>query len=218
MPTVTTGAVESGATTTSSPFASLVLSIAMWNRFTHFPLSLLLLASDPQNSFPVQPASRWKEFCGSEAKSKSDRGKCVNRFHIAMESTKLANGLDVVVAPDSTAPVVTVGIYYKIGFRLEPKGRSGFAHLFEHMMFPGSANAPQMQHIKLINSSGGVLNGSTSYDVTNYYEAVPSNALERVLWLEADRMRALKVDDENLKNQRDVVKEEVRVNVMNEPY
>jgi len=85
-------------------------------------------------------------------------------------------------------------------------------------MFQGSANAPKMQHIKLVNSSGGMLNGSTSYDVTNYYEAVPSNALERVLWLEADRMRALKVDDENLKNQRDVVKEEVRVNVMNQPY
>src|SRR5439155_994806 len=83
-------------------------------------------------------------------------------------------------------------------------------HLFEHMMFQGSANAPKMQHIKLVNSSGGMLNGSTSYDVTNYYEAVPSNALERVLWLEADRRRALKVDDENLKNQRDVVKEEVR--------
>jgi zinc protease len=142
----------------------------------------------------------------------------VNRLHIAIEHRKLANGLYVVVAPDSTAPVVTVGVYYKIGFRLEPQGRSGFAHLFEHMMFQGSANAPKMQHIKLINSSGGVLNGSTSYDVTNYYEAVPSNALERVLWLEADRMRALKVDDENLKNQRDVVKEEVRVNVMNEPY
>jgi zinc protease len=137
---------------------------------------------------------------------------------IAIEHTTLPNGLKVVIAPDSTAPVVTVGVYYKIGFRLEPQGRSGFAHLFEHMMFQGSANAPKMQHIKLINSSGGVLNGSTHYDVTNYYEAVPSNALERVLWLEADRMRALKVDDENLCNQRDVVKEEVRVNVMNQPY
>jgi zinc protease len=137
---------------------------------------------------------------------------------IAIESTTLPNGLKVVLAPDSIAPVVTVGVYYKIGFRLEPQGRSGFAHLFEHMMFQGSANAPKMQHIKLINSSGGVLNGSTHYDVTNYYEAVPSNALERVLWLEADRMRALKVDDENLRNQRDVVKEEVRVNVMNQPY
>jgi zinc protease len=142
----------------------------------------------------------------------------VTRLNIPIYSAKLQNGLRVVIAPDGTAPVVTVGVYYKIGFRLEPQGRSGFAHLFEHMMFQGSENAPKMQHIKLINSSGGVLNGSTMYDVTNYYEAVPSNALERVLWLEADRMRALKVDDENLRNQRDVVKEEVRVNVMNQPY
>ena len=142
----------------------------------------------------------------------------MKQLHIAVESTTLPNGLKVVVAPDGAAPVVTIGVYYKIGFRLEPRGRSGFAHLFEHMMFQGSANAPKMQHIKLINSSGGVLNGSTHYDVTNYYEAVPSNALERVLWLEADRMRALKVDDENLRNQRDVVKEEVRVNVLNQPY
>ena len=139
-------------------------------------------------------------------------------FEIEIKHQTLANGLHVVVAPDRLAPVVTVGVYYKIGFRLEPQGRSGFAHLFEHMMFQGSENAAKMQHIKLINSSGGVLNGSTMYDVTNYYEAVPSNALERVLWLEADRMRALKVDDENLRNQRDVVKEEVRVNVMNQPY
>ena len=137
---------------------------------------------------------------------------------MAIEQKMLGNGLRVVIAPDSAAPVVTVGVYYKIGFRLEPQGRSGFAHLFEHMMFQGSANAPKMEHIKLINSSGGVLNGSTMYDVTNYYEAVPSNALGRVLWLEADRMRTLKVDDENLNNQRDVVKEEVRVNVLNQPY
>ncbi len=142
----------------------------------------------------------------------------MNPFQISLEHRTLPNGLQVVVAPDSTAPVVTVGVYYKIGFRLEPRGRSGFAHLFEHMMFQGSENAPKMHHIKLVNSSGGVLNGSTMYDVTNYFEAVPSNALERVLWLEADRMRALKVDDENLRNQRDVVKEEVRVNVMNQPY
>jgi len=142
----------------------------------------------------------------------------VTRLQIPIQSAKLKNGLRVVIVQDTTAPVVTVGVYYKIGFRLEPQGRSGFAHLFEHMMFQGSENAPKMQHIKLINSSGGVLNGSTMYDVTNYYEAVPSNALERVLWLEADRMRALKVDEENLSNQRDVVKEEVRVNVLNQPY
>ncbi len=126
--------------------------------------------------------------------------------------------LRVVASPDRSAPVVTVGVYYQIGFRLEPQGRSGFAHLFEHMMFQGSENAGKMEHIRLINSSGGLLNGTTHYDMTNYFEAVPSNALERVLWLEADRMRALKVDDENLRNQRDVVKEEVRVNVMNQPY
>ncbi len=140
------------------------------------------------------------------------------KFHIPIESTTLRNGLRVVVSPDRTAPIVTLGVYYNIGFRLEPRGRSGFAHLFEHMMFQGSENAGKMMHIKLINSSGGVLNGSTHYDVTNYFEAVPSSALERVLWLEADRMRALKVDDENLRNQRDVVKEEVRVNVLNQPY
>jgi predicted Zn-dependent peptidase len=142
----------------------------------------------------------------------------LTRLHIPIESATLENGLRVVVSPDRAAPVVTVGVYYNIGFRLEPKGRSGFAHLFEHMMFQGSENAGKMVHIKLINSSGGVLNGSTHYDVTNYYQSAPSNALERLLWLEADRMRALKVDDENLRNQRDVVKEEVRVNVLNQPY
>ncbi len=139
-------------------------------------------------------------------------------LQIPVEHTTLANGLRVVISPDRSAPVVTVGVYYNIGFRLEPQGRSGFAHLFEHMMFQGSENAGKMDHIRLVNSSGGVLNGSTRYDVTNYFQAVPSNALERMLWLEADRMRALKVDEENLRNQRDVVKEEVKVNVFNQPY
>jgi zinc protease len=142
----------------------------------------------------------------------------LKRLHIPVEHTTLANGLRVIASPDRSAPFVTVGVYYQIGFRLEPYGRSGFAHLFEHMMFQGSENAGKMEHIRLINSSGGMLNGTTNYDITNYFESVPSNALERVLWLEADRMRALKVDDENLRNQRDVVKEEVRVNVMNQPY
>jgi zinc protease len=142
----------------------------------------------------------------------------LTQLNLPIETMTLPNGLRVVVSPDRAAPVATVGVYYNIGFRIEPRGRSGFAHLFEHMMFQGSANAGKMVHIKLINSSGGVLNGSTHYDVTTYYESVPSNALDRVLWLEADRMRALKVDDENLRNQRDVVKEEVRVNVLNQPY
>jgi len=135
-----------------------------------------------------------------------------------VETQTLANGLRVVISPDRTAPVVTVGVYYNIGFRLEPRGRSGFAHLFEHMMFQGSENAGKMVHIRLVNSSGGVLNGSTMFDITNYFESVPSNALERVLWLEADRMRSLRVDDENLRNQRDVVKEEVRMRIFSQPY
>ena len=142
----------------------------------------------------------------------------MKRPEIAIESTILRNGLQVVVAPDRAAPVVTVGVYYKIGSRLEHRGRSGFAHLFEHMMFQGSANAPRMQHAKIINSSGGRFNATTSYNWTSYFEALPSNALDRALWLEADRMRALKVDVGSLNNQRDVVKEEVRSNVLNQPY
>jgi len=142
----------------------------------------------------------------------------VPQLQFPVETQTLANGLRVVISPDRTAPVVTVGVYYNIGFRLEPRGRSGFAHLFEHMMFQGSENAGKMVHIRLVNSSGGVLNGSTRYDVTNYFESVPSNALDRMLWLEADRMRSLHVDEENLRNQRDVVKEEVRLNVFNQPY
>ena len=177
-------------------------------------LAARVLARDPDAALDELAEVSYEE----QFTISNQRSKRVKPLQIPIEYKTLGNGLRVVVAPDSTAPVVTVGVYYKIGFRLEPQGRSGFAHLFEHMMFQGSENAPKMQHIKLINSSGGVLNGSTMYDVTNYFEAVPSNALERVLWLEADRMRALKVDDENLRNQRDVVKEEVRVNVMNQPY
>jgi zinc protease len=86
----------------------------------------------------------------------------LSQLHIPIESTTLENGLRVIVSPDASAPFVTVGVYYEIGFRLEPRGRSGFAHLFEHMMFQGSENAGKMVHIKLINSSGGVLNGTHS--------------------------------------------------------
>src|SRR5258708_32941082 len=125
--------------------------------------------------------------------------------NIPIETTTLSNGLKVVVAPDITARVVTVRVCYKIGFRLEPQGRSGFAHLFEHMMFQGSAHAPKMQHIKPVNSSGGTLNGSTHYDVPNYFEHAPSTAPERVLPLSADRMRALQVEAANLRHHRNPV-------------
>src|SRR5271170_3449206 len=91
---------------------------------------------------------------------------------------KLTNGLKVVLSQDSSAPIVAVGVYYQIGFRIEPRDRTGFAHLFEHMMFQGSQNLGKMQFIQLIQKNGGILNGSTRFDFTNYYEVLPSNTLE----------------------------------------
>jgi len=131
---------------------------------------------------------------------------------------KLPNGLKVVISEDHTAPVVTVAVYYNVGFRVEPKGRTGFAHLFEHMMFQGSANVKKFEHAKFVEANGGSLNGHTDFDYTNYFETMPSNRVELGLWLESDRMRSLDVSEENLKNQQAVVSEEVRVNVLNQPY
>lgn len=131
---------------------------------------------------------------------------------------KLPNGLKVVISEDHIAPVVTVAVYYNVGFRLEPKGRTGFAHLFEHMMFQGSANVKKFEHAKFIEANGGSLNGHTDFDYTNYYQTLPSNRAETALWLESDRMRSLDISEENLKNQQNVVSEEVRVNVLNQPY
>ena len=139
-------------------------------------------------------------------------------FSVPVEYFKLDNGLKVVVSTDRSAPVVLVEVAYNIGFRVEPKGRTGFAHLFEHMMFQGSANVKKMQHVSLMQEAGGVVNGSTRFDYTNYFQSLPSNALERALFLEADRMRSLEVTAENLKNQQNVVSEEVRVNVLNQPH
>jgi len=131
---------------------------------------------------------------------------------------KLPNGLKVVISEDHIAPVVSVGVYYNVGFRVEPKGRTGFAHLFEHMMFQGSANVKKFEHAKFVEANGGSLNGHTDFDYTNYYQTLPSNRVEMALWLESDRMRSLDISEENLKNQQNVVSEEVRVNVLNQPY
>ena len=131
---------------------------------------------------------------------------------------KLPNGLKVVISEDHLAPVVTVAVYYNVGFRVEPKGRTGFAHLFEHMMFQGSANVKKFEHAKIVEANGGSLNGHTDFDYTNYFETLPSDRVETGLWLEADRMRSLDVSAENLKNQQSVVSEEIRVNVLNQPY
>ncbi|WP_426058470.1 M16 family metallopeptidase [Hymenobacter sp. B1770] len=139
-------------------------------------------------------------------------------FQIPVEYYTLPNGLQVVLSPDHTAPTATVAAYYAVGFRTEPRNRTGFAHLFEHLMFQGSQNLGKNEFIGLIQKNGGALNGSTRFDFTNYYEVVPAHKLETILWAEADRMRGLAITQTNLTNQQGVVKNEVRVNVLNQPY
>jgi zinc protease len=139
-------------------------------------------------------------------------------FRIQVAVKKLANGLTVVVSEDHSAPTFGMSTAYRIGFRLEPKGRTGFAHLFEHMMFEGTPVAPKGTLTRVIEGGGGVLNGSTRNDYTNYIASAPVSALDAILWLEADRMKHLDFSERNLKNQQEVVKEEIRVNVKNRPY
>jgi zinc protease len=131
---------------------------------------------------------------------------------------KLPNGLTVVVSEDHSAPTFGVCVSYGIGFRLEPEGRTGFAHLFEHMMFEGTPNAPKGVLDRVIEGGGGLNNGDTRYDYTEYIETAPVSALDPVLWIEADRMKTLDFSPKNLENQRNVVEEEVRVRVLNRPY
>ncbi|MBC8141158.1 MAG: insulinase family protein [Armatimonadetes bacterium] len=137
---------------------------------------------------------------------------------LAFETHTLANGLRVILLEDHRAPVATVQVWYRVGSKDEPKGKSGFAHLFEHLMFKGSKNVPTEGHARYVEQLGGAYNAATSFDQTFYYETVPANALDRVLFLEADRMASLIVDEPNLKSERDVVKEEYRSRVANAPY
>ncbi len=141
-----------------------------------------------------------------------------NDNNIPVDYYKLPNGLRVVLSPDKHAPIVTVAVYYNIGFRIEPRNRTGFAHLFEHMMFQGSKNFKKGEFDKLTEKNGGYNNGSTRFDFTNYYEVMPAHMLEPVLWAEADRMKALDLNQASLTNQQGVVKNEVKVNVLNRPY
>ncbi len=156
--------------------------------------------------------------CSGGGGVKSNGKKSGAAFSVPIEYHKLANGLKVVLSPDRTVPIVTVAVYYNIGFRIEPRERTGFAHLFEHMMFQGSRNLGKMEFIRLIQTNGGTLNGSTRFDFTNYFEIVPSNKLETILWAEADRMSGLAITRDNLSNQQAVVINEVKVNVLNTPY
>ena len=140
------------------------------------------------------------------------------RASFTIERSTLANGLRVVVLPDKASPVVAVAVYYDVGMRSEPQGRTGFAHLFEHLMFQGSENLPKGDHFTQVQGAGGILNGSTHVDYTNYFEVLPSSATELALFLEADRMRSPALTQDNLENQVAVVQNEIRVNVRNRPY
>lgn len=135
-----------------------------------------------------------------------------------IEEFTLANGLRVVLSPDRTIPVVSIAVYYDVGSRNEKEGRTGFAHLFEHMMFQGSENVPKAAHFQYIFHAGGTMNGTTSTERTNYFETLPANHLPLAFWLESDRMRSLKVTQENLDNQRNAVQEEKRLRYDNQPY
>ncbi|MGH7537712.1 MAG: M16 family metallopeptidase [Gemmatimonadales bacterium] len=137
---------------------------------------------------------------------------------IPFDTFSLANGLRVIASEDHSTPIVAVDVWYNVGSRNERPGRSGFAHLFEHMMFQGSANVKKAEHFQRIQRAGGYMNGTTREDRTNYYEVVPSNRLNLALWLEADRMRSLAITQENFENQRETVKEERRLSVDNQPY
>jgi predicted Zn-dependent peptidase len=137
---------------------------------------------------------------------------------VPVERFQLANGLRVIVSPDPAVPVVSVYIIYNVGARSEEKGRTGFAHLFEHMMFQGSANVPRGKHFATVEANGGTLNGSTHADYTDYFETMPSNKLATALWLESDRMRSLSITDANLTNQKEAVKQERRLRMDNQPY
>jgi predicted Zn-dependent peptidase len=137
---------------------------------------------------------------------------------INYDTYTLGNGLTVVLSEDHTTPIVTVNVWYHVGSANERPHRSGFAHLFEHMMFQGSAHVRKAEHMQLIERAGGEINGSTNEDRTYYFETVPSNRLNLGLWLEADRMRSLAVNQVNFENQRQTVKEERRLRVDNQPY
>jgi zinc protease len=145
-------------------------------------------------------------------------GAAESDLHIPFEKYKLKNGMRVVLSRDTAVPVIALYVIYDVGSRSEEKGRTGFAHLFEHMMFEGSANIKKGEHFKYVQANGGQMNGSTHPDYTDYFETMPSNKLALALWLESDRMRSLAITAENLKDQQEAVKQERRLRFDNEAY
>jgi len=137
---------------------------------------------------------------------------------VAFKEYKLKNGLRVILSEDHSAPTYSIAVTYNVGSRDEKPGRTGFAHLFEHMMFQGSENIGKGEHMSLVQNNGGQMNGTTSADRTNYFELLPANQLDLGLFMEADRMRSLVINQANLDNQRNAVQEERRLRIDNQPY
>jgi zinc protease len=168
--------------------------------------------------FPIQSVLIKEKLCFRRAGDHLFMSHSFSLPPLELLEYSLANGLRVVLNPDTRVPVVSVAVYYNVGSRNEREGRTGFAHLFEHMMFQGSENVPKAGHFQYIMKAGGTMNGTTSSERTNYYETLPANQLPLALWLESDRMRSLAVTQENLDNQREAVKEEKRLRYDNQPY
>ncbi len=137
---------------------------------------------------------------------------------LKIESHTSANGMKVVMAEDHSRPVINLQVWYHVGSKDERQGRTGFAHLFEHLMFRGSKNVGPEEHMRYVREAGGTVNAYTSFDQTVYWETFPSNYLERIIWLEADRMDSLNISQENFTKEREVVKEERRLRTENPPY
>jgi zinc protease len=176
---------------------------------------LLVLASA---SFALAQAGTGAQSTGNNNQSRSN---VANQFRLPtapIEQFKLQNGLRVVFNRDNSIPVVSVAVYYNTGSRNERQGRTGFAHLFEHMMFQGSENVPKAGHFQYVSNAGGDMNGNTTTERTAYFETMPANQLPLALWLESDRMRSLAVTKDNLDNQRKAVQEEKRMRYDNQPY
>ncbi|MFZ0880823.1 MAG: insulinase family protein, partial [Candidatus Acidiferrales bacterium] len=173
--------------------------------FVFFPTAILIaamiLAILPARAGTVEPTPKGE----------------VNVPPLNFTDTKLPNGLRVILAVDHTAPVYAIDVCYNVGSRNERPGRTGFAHLFEHMMFEGSQNVGKGEHFILVLNNGGGMNGTTNEDRTTYFETLPKNQLDLGLFLESDRMRALAITQPNLDNQRNAVQEERRLGVDNQP-
>jgi zinc protease len=146
------------------------------------------------------------------------QAQTARNVRVDFKETTLKNGLRVITVEDRSAPVIALSVTYNVGSRDERQGRTGFAHLFEHMMFKGSENVGSGEHFMLVFNNGGTMNGTTNEDRTNYFEALPANQLDLALFLEADRMKSLSITKDNLDNQRNAVQEERRLGIDNQPY